>query len=82
VVAESFMSGRVLLVEGPGVHDIFDVVELTDAVARVRSPFLFEIGEQLKLKVERNGTTNEVLARVVSHAGPVDAKVTELELLA
>jgi hypothetical protein len=82
VVAQSFMSGRVLLVEGPGVHDIFEVVELTDAVARVRSPFLFEIGEQLELNVERDGTTKKVTARVVSHGGPIDAKVTELELLA
>jgi hypothetical protein len=76
------MSGRVLLVEGPGVHDIFEVVELTDTAAKVRSAFLFEIGEQLKLKIERNGTTNDVNARVVSHAGGGDAKVTLLELLA
>jgi hypothetical protein len=75
------MSERVLLVEGPGVHDIFELVELTDAVAKVRAPFLFEIGEELQLKVERNGTTKDVAARVVSHTGPVDAKVTELELL-
>ena len=75
------MSGRVLLVEGSGVHDIFEVVELTDSVARVRSPFLFEIGEELKVKVERNGVSKELGARVVSHQGPADAKVTKLELV-
>jgi hypothetical protein len=74
------MSGRVLLVEGSGVHDIFEVVELTDTVARVRSPYLFEIGEELKVKVERNSVSKEHVARVVAHRGPADAKVTELEL--
>jgi NADP-dependent 3-hydroxy acid dehydrogenase YdfG len=76
------MSGRVLLVEGSGVHDIFEVVELTDTLARVRSPYLFEIGEELKVKVERNSVSREHVARVVAHAaqGPADAKVTELEL--
>lgn len=77
------MSGRVLLVEGSGVHDIFEVVELTDSRARVRSPYLFEIGEQLRVKVERNSVSKDHVARVVAHAtqGPADSKVTELELL-
>jgi hypothetical protein len=74
------MSGRVLLVEGSGVHDVFEVVELTDTHARVRSPYLFEIGEELKVKVERNSVSKEHLARVVAHQGSADAKVTELEL--
>ena len=54
------MSGRVLLVEGSGVHDIFEVVELTDTAARVRSPFLFEIGEELKVKVELVPVTSAI----------------------
>jgi len=62
------------------VHDVFEVIELTDAVAKVRSPFLFEIGEELKLKIDRDGATVDVVARVIAHAGPADAKVTELEL--
>jgi hypothetical protein len=74
------MSLRVLLVEGSGVHDIFEVVELTDVVARVRSPFLFEIGEELKLKVERDGQAKDVIGRVIAHVGTAEAKVTELEL--
>ncbi|HUS32748.1 MAG TPA: hypothetical protein VMZ53_29810 [Kofleriaceae bacterium] len=72
---------KLVLVEGSGVHDIFDVVELTETLARVRSPFLFEIGEELKVEVERDGVTKELVARVVSHSGPGDAKVTELELV-
>ena len=74
------MSGRVLLVRGSAVHDIFEVVELTEAAARVRSPFLFEIGEELTIRVEENGTSKDAAARVGSHTGPADAEITELEL--
>lgn len=75
------MPGRVLLVEAGRDHDVFEVVELTDAVARVRSPFLFEVGEELKVRIESNGTTTETVVRVRSHTGPADAKITELELV-
>ena len=74
------MSGRVLLVEGSGVHDIFEVVELTDTVARVRSPYLFEIGEELVVRIERDGKSADARVRVRGHAGASDDKVTELEL--
>lgn len=71
---------RVLVVDERGSHEVFDVIELTDAVARVRSPFLFEIGEQLAVRIERAGRITEATARVRAHAGPPDARITELEL--
>ena len=77
MVATKDMAGRVLLVQGSGDHDIFEVVEVTEAVARVRSPFLFEVGEELILKIDQK----ELVARVVGHSGPADAKITELELV-
>lgn len=75
------MGGRVLLLEAGRDHDVFEVVELTDAVARVRSPLLFEVGEELKVRIENDGKTTESLVRVRAHTGPADAKITELELV-
>jgi hypothetical protein len=64
---------RVLLVEGGATHDVFDVVEVAGGIVRARSPFLFEIGEELKLTID----DKEATARVRAHTGGV----TELELL-
>jgi hypothetical protein len=63
----------VLLVEGGATHDIFEVVEVADGLVRARSPFLFEIGEELRLQID----DKQAAARVRAHAGDV----TELELL-
>ena len=64
---------RVLLVEAGATHDVFEVVEVADGVVRARSPFLFEIGEELKLQID----DKPAAARVRAH---VDG-VTELVLL-
>jgi hypothetical protein len=64
---------RVLLVEAGATHDVFEVVEVADGIVRARSPFLFEIGEELKLTID----DKEARARVRAHVGGV----TELELL-
>ena len=63
-------SPRVLVVDGETAHDVFEVLGITDSVARVRSPLMFEIGEELSVRVEQDGVTTEMIARVV----------TELEL--
>ena len=73
-------SPRVLLVDDGKVSDVFDVVDLVDGVIRVRTPFLFEVGEELRVRVERDGSVSEATARVRAHAGTGDDKVTELEL--
>jgi hypothetical protein len=72
---------RVLLLDADKPHDVFDVVELTDAFARVKTAFLYEIGEEMRLRLEQNGKAEEALARVKSHTGPADDRVTELELI-
>jgi hypothetical protein len=71
---------RVLLVDAGQLHDVFEVLEVTDGTARVRTPFLFELGEELKLRVEDAGGAFEVVARVVAHIGGGEDKITELEL--
>jgi hypothetical protein len=75
------MSGpRVELLDDGKPVDVFEVLELTDGLARVRSPFLFELGEELPVRLEREGKTSDAIARVRAHVGDSDARVTELEL--
>jgi len=71
---------RVLVLDNDQSHEVFDVVELVDGVIRARSPFLFEIGEELRVRVEQADGAFEATARVRAHTGPDDARVTELEL--
>ena len=72
---------RVLVCYAERAHDVFELVSRADDVVRVRSPFLFEIGEEIAIRIEQNGTTSDVTARVRAHVGTSDARVTELELL-
>ena len=70
---------RVLWVDDGQLHDVFDVVEITDTLVRARTPYLFEIGEEMKLRIERDGASTDVIARVRGHVGK-DDRITELEL--
>ena len=71
---------RVLLLDADKVVDVFEVVALEGSLARVRSPYLFEIGAELRLRVEHDGKTRDTKARVRSHVGAADETITELEL--
>ena len=73
-------SPRILVVDGDQPHEVFDVLGISDGVARVRSPFLFEIGEELAVRIEQDGKVTEAVARVRAHVGPADARITELEI--
>jgi hypothetical protein len=71
---------RVLLLDDGKLHDVFEVVEVSDNVVRMRSAFLFEVGEQMKVRIERSGGNSEAVARVRAHVPDPDGKITELEL--
>ena len=71
---------RVLLLDNGTPHDVFEVVEMSKGLVRARSPFLFEIGEELELRIEDGGTVTDTTARVRAHVGPGADKITELEL--
>ena len=71
---------RVLVVDGEAQHEVFDVLELAGDVIRVRSALLFELGEELSVRIERGGSVRHATARVRAHTGPEDARITELEL--
>jgi hypothetical protein len=72
------MAVRVLLMEAGSARDVFEVVAVDDSLVRVRSAFLFEIGEELSLAIERDDVRSEVLARVRAHSRDGE---TELEVV-
>ena len=70
-----------LLLDDGQAHDVFEVVDSTESLVRARTPFLFEVGEELRVRVERDGkTAHETTARVRGHVGEHEPKITELEL--
>lgn len=71
---------RVLVLDGERAHDVFDVLGITDNIVRVRSPLLFEIGEELHVRIA-TPTPTDVTVRVRAHIGTADAQITELEIL-
>jgi hypothetical protein len=78
--ATSASTSRVLLVDAGQAVDIFELVEVGETVARVRTAYLFELGEELRLRVENGGASFETTARVRAHNGSGDDRITELEL--
>jgi hypothetical protein len=71
---------RVFLLDADKALDVFELVELASDVVRVRSAYLFEIGEELALRIERDGAVTDTRARVRAHVGAANDRVTELEL--
>lgn len=68
----------IVLVNGDAPVDVFEVVENGDPIILARSPFLFEIGEELQIRIDRDGSAREATVRVRAHRAD---GVTELELL-
>jgi hypothetical protein len=80
VVESARASTTLFVLDDNKPYDLFDVLEIVDEVARVRSPFLFEIGEEFGVRVEQDGQVFEAQARVRAHVGPPEMRITELEL--
>ncbi|HEY4057232.1 MAG TPA: hypothetical protein VGM39_11520 [Kofleriaceae bacterium] len=81
VAAATAAKRVVYAVDGDKTLDIFDVQSVDADAIRVRTPLLFEIGEELSLRIVDGGSSRDVFVRVRAHAGPADARVTELEIL-
>jgi hypothetical protein len=65
------------IIDDTGTHDVLEVVALDGNKLRVRSPYLFEVGEELRIRIDDAGASREVTALVRMH----DADhVSELEL--
>jgi hypothetical protein len=71
---------RVVVVDGDAEHDVVEVVEVAGDVIRVRSPYQFEVGEELVIRIAQGGSAAEAIARVRAHTGPDSARITELEI--
>ena len=68
------------MLEGEIPHEVFDVLEIAGNVIQVRSAFLFEIGEELPVRIEQDGSVSDATARVRAYLGPNDSRITELEI--
>ncbi len=68
------------MVDGDGAHEVFEVVAAVGDVIRARSAFLFEIGEELSVRIVHDGRVSDATARVRAHTGPDEARITELEI--
>ena len=79
-VVSSMGQATMAVLDGGKPYDLFDVLEIVGEVARVRSPFLFEIGEELDVRISQNGSTYDAHAKVRAHVGPAEMRITELEL--
>lgn len=67
-----------MLVDAGAPSDVFELIELTDLTLVARSPFLFEIGEELKLRIEQAGSLTDITARIRCHRAD---GASELEIL-
>lgn len=72
---------RILVLDDERPHDVFEVLGIEGKIARVRSPFLFEIGEELVVRIEEAGAISDGLVRVRTHVGTADARITWLEIV-
>jgi hypothetical protein len=71
---------RLLVQGGTAPIEVFDVVGVAKDVIQVRSAFLFELGEELSVQIEQDGSVSEAIARVRAHLGSADTRTTELEI--
>jgi len=73
---------RVSVLGGGGAaYEVFDVVSHEGPKMMVKSPLLFEIGEVLRLRVERDGEVSELKVRVSAHAGKGEDVLTEITVV-
>lgn len=70
-----------LVSQGDELLDAFEVVTAAEHNVRVKTPWLFEIGEELTLRITRGGAIANVKARVARHATVEGELVTALDLL-
>src|SRR5262245_34945394 len=79
-VSSAASAPRLLVLDGDSSHEVFDLVGITGMMIRARSALLFEVGEELCLRIEDGGSVWMATARVLAHTGPDHDRVTELEI--
>jgi len=68
------------VLDGETPHEVFDVLGIAGNVIQVRTAFLFELGEELTVRIEQDGTVSDATARVRAYLGPNYSRITELEI--
>lgn len=71
-------SPRLLVLDGESPLEVFDVLAIAGTIVRARSALLFEVGEELSVRIERDGSAWEGVARVRAHVPDGADRVTEL----
>jgi hypothetical protein len=73
---------RVTLLGSNGTtYDVFDVVSYEGNKLVVKGPLLFEVGETLRLKVERDGNISELMVRIDAHTGAGEELQTSITVV-
>lgn len=67
-------------IDGDVAFDVFEIVSQTGDLITARSAFLFEVGEQLSVRIEQDGATSAATARVRGYRGTAEDRLTELEI--
>jgi len=62
-------------------YDVFEVVSYEGNKLVVTGPLLFEVGETLRLKVERDGNITELKVKITGHTGSGDAVQTAITVV-
>jgi len=63
-----------------GWIDMFEVVGASSVAIRVRSEFMYEVGQTFRVQIQHNGHVSSAVVRVSALTGPADARITELEI--
>lgn len=62
-------------------YDVFEVVSYEGNKLVVSGPLLFEVGETLRLQVERDGNITELKVKITAHTGAGDAVQSALTVV-
>lgn len=72
---------RIDVLDDARAHDVFEVLGLEGGIARVKTAFLFEVGEELVVRIYAGAEVTDAVVRVRTHVGPPEARVTWLEIV-
>lgn len=70
-----------LLGPNGSTYDVFEVVSFEGNKLVVKGPLLFEVGETLRLRVERDGNISELAVRIDAHTGAGDDLQTSITVV-
>lgn len=67
---------KLAVLDNGTAYELFEVIAMANGTATVRTPYRFELGEELSVRVEQAGQVYEARAKVRAHTDDT----TQLEL--